>query len=257
MRRHGWAFCLGVLFTGTAAAQPPAADERFPPAPDLPGQVVSQSPTLPKDPPAADQPATPPGSPAPDATVVPNGSTPTTPVIPVEPAPVAGMPGALGMFPAAAPWAVTHCRSGWGLDLGFGCGELKEWFCFRSRARQTGHHVPSYRPPLVAWFPCEPRPAAPFPGVVAGPVCTSCAQGVPAPAMVAPVVPGTGLPEPAPVVPVTPEPPLTGGVPVGSCPDIDVLTAFQPLGPGLGFTPGLAPMANPTTLVKPAKFKPK
>src|SRR5947208_5008848 len=43
MQRQGWAFCLGLLVSGLAAAQPPADGERYPPAPDLPGVVVGQT----------------------------------------------------------------------------------------------------------------------------------------------------------------------------------------------------------------------
>ena len=43
MKRHGWALGLGLLVSGAALAQPPADSERYPPAPDLPGVVVSKS----------------------------------------------------------------------------------------------------------------------------------------------------------------------------------------------------------------------
>jgi hypothetical protein len=248
MRRHGWAFCLGALLAGTVAAQPPTDEERYPPALDLPGMVVGQLPPPrpvdgPKDAPKTDAPKAEPKESKPaDVTVLPNGTTPATPVIPVEPAPTP----VTGTFPAAntcCPPARSGCHIGY--------ADIREWFCFHSKARQTEHYVTPYRPPLQAWFPCEPKPLMP----VAGPACAGCAAGgrmAPAP-LAAGVVEG----ESVPTGEESTEPPLGGGVPIGKCLDAEVLTTFQPVNPGLLFTPGAAPTANPTTQVKPTGVKPK
>src|SRR5262245_53213895 len=45
MGRQGWAFFLGLLVGAAGVAQPPSDAERFPPPPDLPGEVVSHPPT--------------------------------------------------------------------------------------------------------------------------------------------------------------------------------------------------------------------
>jgi len=236
MRRHGWALCLGAVLTGAAAAQPPANEERFPPAPDLPGEVVGRLPATPVSDVKDAKPAPPAAAPLPDAVVAPYNSTATTTVAPVGP-------------PAAAP-CPAPARSG--CHIGF--GDVTEWLCFRSKARQSGHFVTPYRPPLQAWFPCEPgRAPCGFGPVAGGP---GCAPGAPAPALVAPGPDGP-LPLPTPVAPISPEPPLAGGVAVGKCLDAEVLTTFQPVAPGIGFTPGGAPMANPTAQVRPTSFKPK
>jgi hypothetical protein len=228
MRRHGWALCLGALLTGVAAAQPPANEERFPPAPDLPGQVVSQPPTVPVGDAKDARPVPPAAAPLPDAALAPYSSTATTTVAPVGAA----------AAPCPAPAARKGCDIGW--------GDIKEWLLFRSNARQSGHFVTPYRPPLIAWFPCEPKrlPCGVGP-VIGGPIGPPPA-GVP--------VPEGPLPAPAPA---STEPPLGGGVAVGKCRDAEVLTTFQPVVPGIGFTPGGAPMANPTTQIKPTSFKPK
>ena len=51
--------------------------------------------------------------------------------------------------------------------------------------------------------------------------------------------------------------PLAAGMPVGRCLEAEVLTTFLPVAPGVGFTPGVAPMANPTSQIKPTSWKPK
>jgi hypothetical protein len=246
MRRHGWAFCLGAILASTAAAQPQSDEERYPPAPDLPGTVVGQlPPPRPVDEPKAAPKAEPkapakdakPAAPNPDVTVVPNGSTPATPVIPLEPAPAAA-----GVLPPPAnccPPARSGCHIGY--------ADIREWFCFHSKARQTGHYVTPYRPPLYAWFPCEPKP---IPAV--GPACAT-----PGPVAPAPLAAGVVDEESVPTGDGPPASPLGGGVPIGKCLDAEVLTNFQPVNPGLLFTPGAAPTANPTTQVKPSSFKPK
>jgi hypothetical protein len=136
---------------------------------------------------------------------------------------------------------------------GIGLGDVTEWLLFRSKSRQSGHFITPYRPPLQAWFPCEPRVGG------CGVGGAGCVGGVPGP-----VIPGTsipvppgGLPTPAPADPTSAGPPLPGGMAVGKCLDAEVLTTFVPVAPGLGFTPGVAPMANPTSQVKPTSWKPK
>src|SRR5262249_44765296 len=163
----------------------------------------------------------------------PYSSTATATVAPVVPA-------------SAAPCPTPAARSGCHIGL----GDLQEWLCFRSKARQSGHFVTPYRPPLITWFPCEPKNGpcgvGPF---VGGPLLPPPAMGLPAP--------DGSLPMPGPTVPISPESALGGGVAVGKCLDAEVLTTFQPVAPGIGFTPGGAPMANPTTQIKPTSFKPK
>lgn len=245
MRRHGWALCLGALLAGSAAAQPPAGDERFPPAPDLPGQVVGQLivPLVPN--PDVGKDAKPAAAPLPDAVLDTSTTTVTAPVIAVGPGAMA-VPGGPAVWPA--PACPTPAKSG--CNIGF--WEVADWLCFRSRSRQSAHFVTPYRPPLQAWFPCEPRKAP------CGTGCAGCPTG---PAMPGAIVPGPAsllpLPAPTPVGPHSPEPPLAGGMAIGKCLDAEVLTTFQPVAPGLGFAPGGAPMANPTTQVKPTSFKPK
>jgi hypothetical protein len=244
MRRHGWALCLGALLTGTAAAQPPAGEERFPPAPELPGEVVGQLPAPRPTATAGDtkdaRPAAPLAAPLPDVVMAPFSSTATATVTPVEPAPIKApaSPSACPP-PAGGPTVKKGC--------GIGFWDVTEWLCFRSKSRQSGHFVTPYRPPLYTWFPCEPQ---------RGPCVPGCAGGaLPLPLGVP--VPEGSLPVPAPLAPGSADTTLGGGVAVGKCLDAEVLTTFQPVAPGLGFTPGGAPMANPTTQVKPTTFKPK
>ncbi|HEX3151989.1 MAG TPA: hypothetical protein VHR66_28205 [Gemmataceae bacterium] len=249
MRRHGWAFCFGLFLSSAAAAQPPADEERFPPPPDLPGEVVSQ---LPSPRPAAkvtqkdvklDAPA-----PLPDITPTPYSGTVKANVTPVDPLMTAG-PTAGCNQPASCPVPTGH--SGCCISL----SDLKEWALFRSQARQSGPYVPPYRPPLQAWFPCDPRSSSCGAGLHAKAGCATCASGMPLPAAVAgaPVNSATKVDAP----PAATEPALLGGNPVGKCADSDVLTSFQPVNPGLGFAPGGAPMANPTTQVKASTWKPR
>jgi hypothetical protein len=44
---------------------------------------------------------------------------------------------------------------------------------------------------------------------------------------------------------------------VGECPDKDVLSTFRPVSEGIGFAPGAAPMANPTTQIKQSSWRPR
>jgi hypothetical protein len=250
MRRHGWAFCLGLFLTGAATAQPPADEDRFPPPPDLPGEVISQLP----GPKAVD--ATPPkdGRPAPlpDLQPVPYTGTVSAAVAPVEPPPAA-VPPVLGMVAPAAPCppAAPACRP----SCGIGFGDIQEWLLFRSQSRQSGHFVTPYHPPLYAWFPCEPgKGPCCVGGFPAKPGCAVGAAGTPV-TVTTPAVAQGGLPVPNPEVPVAPELPLGGGAPIGKC--AEPLTTFEPVGAGLGFTPGRAPMANPTTQIKPSSWRPR
>src|SRR4051812_2351432 len=90
MQRHGLAFCLGLLMTGLAAAQPPADGERYPPPPHLPGVVVGKTtvgkPTNPSPPKVVSVQA---GEPAPtprslDGDPIPAGPSVTATTEPVE-----------------------------------------------------------------------------------------------------------------------------------------------------------------------------
>ena len=100
MQRHGWTFCLGLLLTGMAAAQPPAEGERYPPAPDLPGVLVGTS-----VPPATKLAGVQPSTPAPrNLEGVP---TPAGPEITATTEPV-GTPVTKPGLPA--PAATTMCR---------------------------------------------------------------------------------------------------------------------------------------------------
>lgn len=244
MRRHGWALCLGTVLAGSAAAQPPAGAERLPPAPDLPGEVVGRQPGATTPAPVDGlvvKPIAPPAGPLPAEVLAVPGSTVAAPANPVGPASVGGTAAPCPPAPAC-PTGKSGC--------GIGFWEIKDWLLFRSQSRQSGHFVSPYRPPLYTWFPCEPnRAPCGFGPMIAAP---GCAPIIGSPAL------GNPGPEglPPPTGPGSP-PPLAGGTPVGKCLDAEVLTTFQPVAPGLGFTPGAAPMANPTTQVKPTGFKPK
>jgi hypothetical protein len=253
MRRHGWAFCLGLFLSGAAVAQPPADEDRFPPPPDLPGEVVGQ---LPSPRPTAKvtqkdaKPAAP--APLPDVAPTPFSGTVKATVIPVDPL-VAPAPATACNQPPPCSTTVGH--SGCCISL----GDLKEWALFRSNARQSGKFVPPYRPSVFAWLPCDaPNGGCGVYRLNGKAGCSTCASGTPLPVGVLnstekPAMNAANMP----TVPVTLEPPLAGGNPVGKCADSDVLTSFQPVNPGLGFVPGAAPMANPTTQVKASNWKPR
>src|SRR5687767_6308485 len=143
MRRHGWAFSLGLLVCGTVAAQPPAGAGHSPPAPDLPGVVVAQS--------TSDRPTTNPEAP-PFSDRAPRGPAQEPVPLSIEgnaglvegmPAPaIQTMPGA----PCATPVPAAGCEKR-------GVGSLSAWCNHRSRAGY-GLKVPfPYYPPLQAWFP--------------------------------------------------------------------------------------------------------
>jgi len=231
MRRHGWALYLGLLAGGPAAAQPPASGEHYPPPPDLPGVVVGQMRGSPPPATSATQ----------RTSLKPETPAATTGIEPVEPgAPVEGMPVGAPVTAATLPPGPSCPAAPPGGKCGAGIGSFQDWLTFKSRARQSGHYVPPYRPPLIAWFPCEP-------GYGYGPrVAPACA--VPA------VVPIGPAPVNSPVPSVT-GPPAALCVP--TCPDKEALTSFEKIGDGLGFAPGGAPMAEPTTQVKPSKWRPR
>jgi len=251
MQRHGWAFCLGLLVSGLAAAQPPADGERYPPAPDLPGVVVGQtgagkpvSKAAPDRPTVvsiqADEPApiprpldADPKAAGPIVTIDPKDSTATKSAIPVE---------------------GTTCPTG-GKGCQGGCtsccsvAKITEWLSFHSNARQSGCLVPPYRKPLQAWFTCEPKcppgqcavippkPLAPPPELPLSP---------PTPATPTPKIPAATKTETAPL----PEP-----TPV---PTTDDLPGAIRVDTGLRFSPGSAPMAKPTTQCeKVSNWRPK
>jgi hypothetical protein len=214
MQRHGWAFCLGMLALASAAAQPPADSERYPPAPNLPGIVVSQptstQPILDQKEPTATKEGDPKVETAPRVDATPPKHEPLSP-------PAACAP--------AGPVCKTSCCSG-------GClGKIREWLTFKSRARQTGHYPSPYTPPLYAWFPCDPNHKQCAP---AGPV------KVPGWAPPGPM----SLPKPGEIGPPPKEmPPME---PTAQ-PESDLLPGFKRVEVGLSFAPGGAPMAAPTT----------
>jgi hypothetical protein len=245
MQRHGWAFCLGLLAIGSAAAQPPADLERYPPAPDLPGVVVGQSATTIQAADKSAKPATPPGElpfepiHPPKDKPTPKEGDPTTIPTTTLPAPSNGVAGPVCNSPSCCS---TGC-----ID------KLKAWLLHRSRAKQSGHYITPYRPPLHAWFPCEPN------GNCKG---GNCQNGT---VTVAPtVIPPTDvspLPPPAvmPKTPVTVMPePRRPEAPVVVEPRSDLPPGFQSVDVGVKFCPGVAPMAKPTTQTeKVSKWRPK
>jgi hypothetical protein len=219
MRRQGWALCLGLFVGGTVAAQPPATGGRNPPAPQMPGEVIAQTPgsrpvttaawptksSAVKPAQAVAETPRPPGPPAVSGTPITATVGPAAPGSVAGPAagePVPPRPGSAG--PDVANWSGGH-------------GGCLEWLTFRSRARQSGHYVTPYIPPLLAWFPCEPGYGRC--GLPGAPACAGGPGGTP---------PG----QPAP-----------------GCPAADAPPPFIKTGDGLSFSPGGAPMANPTTQV--------
>ena len=170
MRRHGWAFCLGLLVGGPAAAQPPAAGELPPPAPDLPGVVIAQAkgsrPLAAADalPPTA-EPAAEPGT-----LSIPDGPRTTAialadPGAPAVPPPADGpMPIAVG-GPGAPPCPTPAAGPGCAKPT---FGSVLDWCTFQSKSRQSGHFITPYRPPLIAWFPCERKCGSCVPWTVPG-----------------------------------------------------------------------------------------
>jgi hypothetical protein len=252
MRRHGWAFCLGLFLTGAATAQPPADEDRFPPPPDLPGQVIAQTPglkTADSDKPKDDKPAT-----LPD--LQPAETTAPAPAMPTEP-PAPAVAPAAGLLPppSAAPCPPAAQIARKGHDIGF--AEIANWLLFRSHARQSGCYPPPYVPPLYAWFPCEPGKGPCCIGGIPGkPAWLPAAPAVPLTVAVKPVPPTAGNGElPPPGTAIGSELPLGGGMAIGTC--APPLTPFEQIGVGLGFTPGGAPMANPTRQIAPSSWRPR
>jgi hypothetical protein len=215
MRRQGWALCLGLFVGGTVAAQPPATGGRNPPAPQMPGEVIAQTP--------GNRPVTTAAWPTKSSAVKPAQAVADAPRPPSPPAvsgtpitatvgPVGGSPAMEPLPPAPPGSASPDAGSCWG-----GHGGCREWLLFRSHARQSGHYVTPYTPPLLAWFPCEPR-NGPC-GLPGAPVCAGGAGQMPP------------------------------GHPAPGCPAVDAPPPFIKTGDGLSFSPGGAPMANPTTQV--------
>jgi hypothetical protein len=240
MRRHGWALYLGLLAGAPAVAQPPADSERFPPPLDLPGIVVSQPrgsrPTVT----VATQPISLNSQNLPSLPDTEPVSTPTatTTIAPINSVPVA---------PVMVPPAADCPAPANGAACGAGHGSIIDWATFRSQSRQSGHYKPRYTPPLFTWFlPCDPKRNGYGPRLVsvAG---NGCATGFGP--MVGPA-PAGSVDGPVPV-----SPPVAGTLP--GCPDKDALTSFEKIGDGLGFAPGGAPMAAPTTQAKPSKWRPR
>ena len=246
MGRQGWAFCFGLLVTAAGLAQPPSDDERYPPPPDLPGEVVSQpaaSRSIATVAPMAlrQRTADPAVAPLPKgqpATYTPTATATIAAVPNLPSAPVVGeLPAAMGMFPSASNCAPAGC--------GTWLSNLRDWCTFRSKARPPGCYPSPYTPPLQAWFPCDPKHGGcgPKPG---------CAM--PLAPMTSPFTMTPSETLPAPTVP------KVGALPApnaAECPDKDVLSTFRPVSEGIGFAPGAAPMANPTTQIKQSTWRPR
>ncbi len=219
MRRHGWALSLGLLFGGTIAAQPPADSERFPPAPELPGTIVSK----------------PVGGARPVASV---GQVPVrtasrrtseldlTPKVESKPRPYSPIvtatsaaietPLEKSIEPAATP--TKHGAAGWdGPKWHSGDhGDFSAWLKFRSQSKGPGCVPTPFTPSLQAWFPCDAKKSCcPTNSTVVGSNEMPASQGK---------VVGTLI---APEPDVKPEP--------------------RKVSEGLSFTSGAAPMAAPTT----------
>lgn len=276
MMRHGWALGLGFLVSGAALAQPPADSERYPPAPDLPGMVVSKT-----------QKGRPVGKVVPiavsDGTQIlaePAQVPKTLEKTPEAPLPAPATTIAKPTIPVDAPAVPVPCArpTHW---LGRGTGKhwdcvsrFQNWLCFRSRATQNGCYVTPYRYPLQAWFDCDPKQGQG--------TCATCASANPphsgkhhqvvpnwTPVVVEPMpVPAVIPPPPEkimpPVKPPTVPMPKSGvlaPLPVPPTPprlEIDLPSGFQQVDVGLSFTPGVSPMAKPTTQTeRVSKWRPK
>lgn len=295
MRRHGWALCLGLLLGGTAAAQPPADLERYPPAPDLPGKAVGrpsprpvataaglptrpggvkpaggQAPAAPPTSgPAPGYPATPtvtitqPAEPPPDAKALDAPKAAETPKAADAPAkPAADAPAVTAAPPASAcapegPYTMVGCSCVW---------RIKDWLCFRSRSRQSGCYPSQPWPPFLQPC-CEPKicstcaPPAKCPCLFGKCAGGKCATGPVVGPLVDPVPAPLPL-MPPPAAPMPPsgaakaEPPFPPGTVVATGPD--ELSGFRKVDVGLNFAPGAAPMANPTTQIeRVSNWRPK
>lgn len=264
MRRQGWAFCLGMFVSGSAWAQPPASDERFPPAPSLPNGVVVSKPSTPEKnkevtvTPFAVQRASLQVTEAP----LPPLPSPTTPVTTTM------VPYTNTVTAISTPLATANCgptcatptctTPNYAPHSSVGhMTHLPDWLKFRSQAKQSGHVPSSYTPPLYAWFP--PGCVTNKPSAQAGSHCatghcgsTMIPQGTIAMPHSTPItVPGlpTPLPHATSVVP-TPNQAMIPYTPAPSntAPESDHLAGFRKVNDGLLFTPGGSPMAAP---VKP------
>ncbi len=247
MRRHGWAFGLGLFVNSAAIAQPPADSERYPLAPDLPGVVVGQS-----------QYGRPVGK------VVAIGGQGEKQVL-AEPAPVpkaierdretaAPAPADKLAIPAEAMPGYPRPTQGLGLGTGMHLDcvhRLQEWLCFRSRAK-AGYYVTPYNYPLQAWFPGDPKQKSfsQFPSVEIPATgkhhhsTTITRQEVvnPSPVVIPPTSEKT-MPMPTPKTGLH-GPSIRPTAPAG---EGDLPPGYQKVNVGLSFTPGVAPISKPTT----------
>ena len=148
MRRHGWALSLGLFLSGAAVAQPPADEERFPPPPDLPGEVVGQLPSPRPTVKVTDAKPETPGVSLPDVMPTPYSGTVKATVTPVDPL-VSPVPATAVRRPAPCPTHTGHlsCIS---LERSEGMG--------RSSGRTPANRDRSCRRTarsVYAWLPCE------------------------------------------------------------------------------------------------------
>lgn len=216
MRRHGCALILAAIVVGGVRAQPPADGERYPPAPDLPGQPVGvssagvltqkvQRSTSLKASDVdlaikADEKAKAPEYPASTSITV---------------APVADGPSKV-----LCSMSFSKCGVGGCPDL----GGIKAWLTHKSTSRQSGKYLPPYSPPMQ--FKCDPlRP--PTAHCNTGGVKTTCSLGR--------LKHGTKSTMPVPNHPSC----------VPPSPELEVVP--KEVEKGLSFSPGIAPMALPTT----------
>lgn len=262
MRLHGWAVCLGTVLAGSAAAQPPATAERFPPAPSVSntGRVVPAAGARPVV--TSNQYALPKTSAPIDGRAVPLSKAAPVPYSPVvttttsTPAPIpAGVvipPGQTITAPGPA------CDSGSPNCAVPGCsdhtGKILDWLKFRSGVTKWGCSVTPYQPSLQAWFPCDPKKSG---------NCTTCATLpgtiVGSTQVLPPGAPESVKPVPAPTTPGAPvAPPMTIPTVPGGPKAPQQMPPVSPKVGGLSFAPGGAPMAAPTTQAeRQTKFKPK
>jgi hypothetical protein len=269
MRRQGWALCLGMFLGGSVLAQPAPQEERFPPAPDLPGVVVSK-PTGKTD--GTVKPLTvqrassnvtqTPTLPAPLVTTpVPSTNTITTTVVPVTPNAIS--------IPATpcetCPTSVyQHCPQP-GCATPGQMSHLPSWLTFRSQAKHSGKVPTPYAPPIYAWFPpgcVTNKPGAGACATPYGPCATGHCGTTVIPPMQYPVMqyPTTTLPVPQSVGPqpiyTTPTQipnTLPTPAPITTPAETDPLAGFRKINDGLSFTPGGSPMAAPTKPVSRTK----
>ena len=265
MKRQVWAVWAGMLFGGTAAAQPSLDTERYPLAPEMPGVVVSQAqgsgrPTatvtaMHLKPVSHQTPGAAAPAPVITASQMPYTNVATAQVLPVNgmngPVVASAMPGC-GMGGGCSTPACGGCPTGT-------CGgndKLSQWLHFQSTSVQTGHYAMPYYPHLYNWFPCKPQAGC---STCAAPACAGghCGgQVIPAgpvsPMMMAPSVivptaavntPGSPMVRPVYTVEMMP----AGSV--GKSAQADPLAHFRKMD-GMTFTPGGSPMAAPVSRAK-------